>query len=516
MKLSLVKLSFVTFITVLLFHTGNAQQIQPPSLKYVSVDPLTDNVTIAWYASPEANVDSLLISHITTTKPSVSGAILHYVKPNIDGSYTVNVSKIVSIGTNTVLSPLSFSIDAIVGGVQSTNLGNYQTTIFARSTFQNCPLQNIISWTKYKGNGTQVNKYNIYKLDSVSSTLLGSVPATDTSFSHVLNGLGNGTYTYFVEAVLFDVKSAAQTSTSNKTSISVVLPNYPTSITGKYSQVIANDSIKLVFGVGYYDIRHYQVYTSDSLAGPYLPTKWGDERKTTKSELIFYDHDSGTVFKKKYYKLNAISPCGDIVASSNVISNIILFANKATNANEIIWSNYESWDKGIDRYELSRSIDNANPAPVLYIEREVAQKSYSFTDNLEVLAGAGNEQCYYVIAYPLKEKDPLIKSISNTSCIKQDDRIFIPDAFNPVSKVLGNKVFRPFIAYIRDNVYELSIYNRLSENVFTTTDPTKGWDGMFKNELVAEGTYVYHIKYKNADNKIIEKRGVLYVIFNEQ
>jgi gliding motility-associated-like protein len=132
------------------------------------------------------------------------------------------------------------------------------------------------------------------------------------------------------------------------------------------------------------------------------------------------------------------------------------------------------------------------------------------------VSGNGSEQCYYAIAIPAGVKNVSIKSISNKVCIKQEDKLFIPDAFNPLSKIDANKTFRPIVAYINTSTYKFTIFNRLSEPIFQTSDINKAWDGTVKGEMVAEGTYIYDVKYKNSDGKSIEKRGTFYVVFNEK
>ena len=43
------------------------------------------------------------------------------------------------------------------------------------------------------------------------------------------------------------------------------------------------------------------------------------------------------------------------------------------------------------------------------------------------------------------------------------------------------------------DTFELNIYNSYGANLFTTTDPTIGWNGTYKERYVQEGTYVVTI-----------------------
>jgi len=522
MKSSQVKNGIIAIILSIYCMNGISQVTpKPPTIKYVSVDPVTNDITIAWYKSPEIKIDSLFISHIVQKSPSIQGQPIYYTKLNTDSSYTVNVLKIASIGTSTVKNALSFAIDSKLSGVSSTNMRFYQTTIYATAVFNKCPSRCDISWTKYHGtksDGTPivVNSYTIYKAEVGGNRVVGTVTGADSTFSHYFTQ-GSGQFDYYIEAEITDVNGHPQKSTSNLASTNVILQKYPTFIYGNYSQVNTDNSLKLSFSVDLNsDITHYKLYKSQQHDGPYVELPYCDVASAAKRELILYDTTKGVALNRCFYKLCAINSCGDTILSSNILSNIVVTAEKGDNSNLLSWIGFYEWPKGIKRYELYRSIDKDQPF-LLLTESDVSQNNYSYTDVMNILSGKGNNQCYFVEAYP-NEEQPYVqnKSVSNTACITQEDRIFIPDAFNPVSKVAANRKFRPVVAFVNTSTYQFTVYNRLSEAIFTTNDPTASWDGTFKNSMVPEGTYIYDVKYKNSEDKTIEKRGTFFVIFNEK
>lgn len=67
--------------------------------------------------------------------------------------------------------------------------------------------------------------------------------------------------------------------------------------------------------------------------------------------------------------------------------------------------------------------------------------------------------------------------------------IYVPTAFNPLS-ISGNNLLRPIAVGISRFKY-FHVYNRFGELVFSTADPSKGWDGMYKGQAQHSGVYIW-------------------------
>ena len=73
--------------------------------------------------------------------------------------------------------------------------------------------------------------------------------------------------------------------------------------------------------------------------------------------------------------------------------------------------------------------------------------------------------------------------------------LYVPTAFTPNNDG-KNDCYRILLPLgITD--FELHIYNRFGNRVFTTTDPTDCWDGNYKGRLCDVGTYYYYYKLKS-------------------
>lgn len=82
-------------------------------------------------------------------------------------------------------------------------------------------------------------------------------------------------------------------------------------------------------------------------------------------------------------------------------------------------------------------------------------------------------------------------STYRTILLKSDELVWFPSSFTPNGDG-KNDVFKPEgMSPVKS--YTLRIYNRWGAKVFETSDPTIGWDGIFMNQAVMSGSYVYSV-----------------------
>jgi gliding motility-associated-like protein len=88
--------------------------------------------------------------------------------------------------------------------------------------------------------------------------------------------------------------------------------------------------------------------------------------------------------------------------------------------------------------------------------------------------------------------------------------VHIPNAFSPDGNG-NNDVFR---AKVSGEVvsFEMMIYNRYGQKVFSTTDKTAGWDGRLNGRPQDAGSYVYVIRYQLPNAEPVTKKGVLVLV----
>lgn len=91
------------------------------------------------------------------------------------------------------------------------------------------------------------------------------------------------------------------------------------------------------------------------------------------------------------------------------------------------------------------------------------------------------------------------------------DFIHIPSAFTPNNDGLNDK-FRIVTGGAIDS-FRLTVYNRWGQQLFTTTDKSKGWDGTFNGTAQVPGVYVWTISYKTVtDEKLKQLKGFISLL----
>ena len=89
--------------------------------------------------------------------------------------------------------------------------------------------------------------------------------------------------------------------------------------------------------------------------------------------------------------------------------------------------------------------------------------------------------------------------------------IAVPNAFTPNGDGINDFLY-PVNAYKADDL-EFSVYNRVGQRVFHTTDWTKKWDGTINGNPQDTGVYVWILKYTNRDTgkKVFQKGSTVLI-----
>jgi len=74
--------------------------------------------------------------------------------------------------------------------------------------------------------------------------------------------------------------------------------------------------------------------------------------------------------------------------------------------------------------------------------------------------------------------------------------IYVPNTFTPNSDEF-NQLWGIHMEGIDVYNFELLVYNRWGEIVWESKNPSETWDGVYKGELVMDGTYTWTIKAKD-------------------
>ena len=82
--------------------------------------------------------------------------------------------------------------------------------------------------------------------------------------------------------------------------------------------------------------------------------------------------------------------------------------------------------------------------------------------------------------------------VESTECID----IFIPNAFTPNGDGINDIFTIRGILKSQFESYDLKVFDRWGQIIFTSSNPDDGWDGKFRSSLCEIGTYYWLLKYK--------------------
>ena len=92
----------------------------------------------------------------------------------------------------------------------------------------------------------------------------------------------------------------------------------------------------------------------------------------------------------------------------------------------------------------------------------------------------------------------------------QDSGYYVPTSFTPNGDGL-NDFFRAIPVKVASTDY-FRIFNRYGQLIFQTNKWLKGWDGTYQGKKQPMGTYVWSVKGRFQNGKIIEKRGTVLLL----
>jgi gliding motility-associated-like protein len=168
---------------------------------------------------------------------------------------------------------------------------------------------------------------------------------------------------------------------------------------------------------------------------------------------------------------------------------------KPDNSIELNWSDYTGWKNGVDHYIIEKY-----DAQGILLQTISNGNSTTYTDNTV----DPNNQIYSFIVKAVPNDVGLGEAVSNKITEIKEPNIFYPKAFTPNEDNL-NDDFIVFGQYVED--FEMKIFNRWGELLFTTDKLTEGWNGKYKGTIQPEGTYAFVAKMTDLSGRSFNRSG---------
>lgn len=206
---------------------------------------------------------------------------------------------------------------------------------------------------------------------------------------------------------------------------------------------------------------------------------------------------------KLFHQVSTTDECG-VTTNSNYGSTIFLSGTPLdNNVNQVNWTAFDIEGAELVSYELFRVVGTEVDEVVL-----LDDTTEGHLDEVDPEDANQTVVCYFVVANAIitlfDGSTELIKSRSNTFCVQQQGRIFVPNAFVPDG---ANKEFKPVVVFGQNSSYSMEIYDRWGRLVFSSNEIERGWLGKDGDSLARQGVYVYRIRLAPLDGEVIERMG---------
>jgi gliding motility-associated-like protein len=235
---------------------------------------------------------------------------------------------------------------------------------------------------------------------------------------------------------------------------------------------------------------------------------------SSEDRIRFLDNNPLASERSEKYRVQVLDSCMAHVFTGQEVSTIYasVISTSATE-NLIEWNFYEGWNHGVYEYVLLRQLHGMTEFDIL---DRVDPFTRSYIDNLSSLS---EDEQSGVISYRIMAVEMPNNHItgqeyvlSNIATLERETDVFIPNAFKPDSAIPENRVFKPRFVFFTPSSYNLTIFNRWGERIFSSDDYTTGWDGRMNGREANAGVYSFVIRYTDHLGKSHEKPGTLVLV----
>ncbi|MBK9018263.1 MAG: gliding motility-associated C-terminal domain-containing protein [Saprospiraceae bacterium] len=409
------------------------------------------------------------------------------------------------LASNPGAGPESYFVNAL-DACDNTSIFDVQhTSIFVEAEVVPCRQSVVLTWNTYQGWTNVIAEQQIWLgINGGTLAQVANASVSNSSFE-VENVVDGATYCFEVRAVEAVTGAVAK---SNQMCLSVDVFQSAEGMFLKNVSVTGSGDVELSWEWNpLAELVEFQVLRSEQNAG-YQPVATQAATPPLSATNTYADAASGATAGKVFYKIETRDVC-DSVLMTNYGSTIYLTAEAMPgNLNVLNWTAFDIENASVNAYTVHK-IEGGSSSQL----DMVGSGTTNYEDSYSPTSIESAQACYYVVASSnvIAQNGQIItqESHSNTACVEQAARIYAPNAFVPEG---FNQEFRPLIVLGDIASYEMRIFDRYGQEVFTTNDPETGWLGQKNGKNLAQGIYAYIIKVSQANGKTTEKRGTVLLI----
>lgn len=467
--------------------------ITPPSIpviKAATVDLATNRAQLQWEPSPEPDTEGYIV-----VLASNGNAILDTVHGRLNTSYTWALSQAGSAPESYTVAAIDTCLRGTPPSPNTSAASAPHTTVHVQTMLDRCESTITVQRTDYVG--WEVDRYEIYEQVNGGSPFLVAVLGPQ-QYQYKAIGLQTGhTYCFWAKAIGVDPDHEVL---SNK---SCRIASYPAVPQWNYIRTVTVEGPERVRVVDSLDLAGYNRELVLERSHNGLPFEVvGSVAGGIGPVVTWVDEDVKTGLRSYMYRITVKDSCGALVATSNLGNTILLNVDPGPDGiNQLRWNGYVGWEGEVESYTVYRSIADGPFEPV------GTTTDWHLADNVQDFANTPGKFCYYVVAQEVGNSSAInALSTSNVACAVQEEVVWIPNAF-----IEGgyNHTFKPVLAYMDVERYELIIYNRWGQQIWSTNNRDEAWDGRVDGTVVPMGVYAYYCSFINGAGKTVVRSGTV-------
>jgi gliding motility-associated-like protein len=240
----------------------------------------------------------------------------------------------------------------------------------------------------------------------------------------------------------------------------------------------------------------------------FVPTLFSVFRVSGGSSSLVNTTNTATLNDQTYtttspfcYRVSYVDACGNQSPPSADACPISLSGSlNANNSIQLNWTAYSGWSNAPQQYVVEQYASNGQ-----LLQTFDAGTSTSLLDESEDL----DEQTLIYIVRAIPTDNAITPSVSNRIVIIKNPNLFYPTAFTPDGDNLNDQ-FNVFGQYITE--FEMNIFNRWGELMFSTQALDEGWDGTYRGKEMPEGTYTFVALITDREGRTFKKSGTVVLL----
>lgn len=467
--------------TVIGFDTTKPE---PVAIRSVTVDPLSEELVLNWDSSASTDVKHYVIRYRRFETP-----IWDTLENEVLGTqYSTDQLKLDSL---TIWEFQVSPVDSCGNSQTEFSAPHHQISLDASD--QNAHV--LLRWNNYQG--WTVDSFRIYRDGAVYDRVIVQGARPDSVFNYLDSNIDCQSKTYEYRVTAFG--SNGSISNSNSDTVTAFDLSIPSGVYLKTVTVVRlNEGVRLNWTKSFEsDKDMYAIYRR----GP-----GNDSLKRigqTSAQNETYVDSSWEANGLYCYAIAVRDACENVGSMSNVSCPVWLSGGALEQANSLEWTAYQGWNDSIASYTVQKRQSDGSWLGIKELEKRIR----AFVD--DQLEDTVSTYCYRILA---KEKAGGFEaiSLSNTFCIDQRPRLFIPNAFTPGNDGL-NETFKPLGAFIPEN-FTIRVFNRWGQ-MLHFSEEGEAWDGRdIEGNVHQTDKYFYIIEYKDLNGETIVRSGTVVLV----